>query len=803
MRAQLPPSLRERYHVEADLSGGAQADVVHCRERSSGLEVAIKIYRRGVAEPDTELMTSLTSADPRHVVPSRLERDKDAVWEVMEYLPLGSLDDLVTRRGGGAQPPELVRAVLEEVGTALDHVHGHDIVHRDLKPQNILVRAEDPLDCVLADFGLARANVMSNAIGSVAGTYPYTSPEGSFGRGNKANDWWGLGVIVHELLTGRHLFAADGGGFLTENRVRAAYFEHSWTYDDVTDPRWRLLLDGLLAPAAGRWTWAQVNSWLAGGSPATTAWPQAAPMRPGSARSRQATYHFAGVDHATPPSLAAAIRSDFDRASSHLAGVKVVDLMAWLHGTEVDDQADDLLAAARSGRTTPGRVAVELQLLLDPEADPIYRTRELSAAGFTEAIDLARGGDAAAASWIRDVRSFSLLSLLGRYAENSSLSRADELLDVWWGRMEPLKDSPPWRVAGVAELRPSDHVLEGFLFGAALSAATAASTLRDAAARIRELPADAPEALRAIRVFERADAPGFADAVLGVLTIPAWLAERRHQQEERDRAEAARRAEEERQRKIQQRQQSEQRRAEARQARERAASRRRSTDLGILVTAFVLCVTVLVPWLLGRYALRGRLFRSDLSGLFDPEVRDTGAYFLTDWTAGCVVILVGAAVLVVVRPWWHRAVSLVFAGIFGVGAVVGLAPYSQREWTAQERVSVATLRSTDYPFADRYYTCGGARVTYGTSKVLPGEPGVVYTLFTAQVAGSNANGCDRVVFYQGWRRVRSIDLKKGQVTENSTSPVTVSKKKKPGNTVFTVRLGSGKTLKYKVSDLLR
>ncbi|HEX8507957.1 MAG TPA: hypothetical protein VF635_00455, partial [Propionibacteriaceae bacterium] len=302
-----------------------------------------------------------------------------------------------------------------------------------------------------------------------------------------------------------------------------------------------------------------------------------------------------------------------------------------------------------------------------------------------------------------------------------------------------------------------------------------------------------------------ADAPGFADAVLGVLTIPAWLVERRHQQEERARAEAARRVEEERQRKLRQDQQTEQRRAEARQARERAVSRRREKDRSTLVTAFVLCVTVLVPWLLGHFLMQDRLFRPPNPRVFLADARDTGTYFLTDWTAGCAAILLAAALFVVLRPWWRRPASLVFAGIFAAVAIVGLAPYSIREWTNQENRTAATLRSTVFPFDNEFYTCGQATAAYGKSKVLAGESDVVYTLFSARTEGSTVDGCNMLVFYQGWRMVKSVTLKKGQIIKPlmTSSPLSVSRKQKIRDAVFTVRLASGKTVKYRASNLLR
>jgi Protein kinase domain len=800
-RFRMPLSIDERYDYEADLSsGGAQADVVLCRDRASGLPVAIKIYRPEASPPDTSAVLSLTGADPAHVVPFRLDHDEHQVWEVQEYFPLGSLEDLVVSRGRGAQPPDFVRAVLREVGAALHHVHELQITHRDLKPQNILVRDDNPLDCVLADFGLARIQVMSNAVGSVAGTYPYTSPEGSVGRGNKPNDWWGLGVIAHELLTGRHLFASPGSdGFLTENRVRMAFMEQSWSYDDVTDPSWRLLLDGLLAPASGRWKWSQVNEWLDGRSPPVERWTRTA-----SARRRRTSYYFTGSEHADPQSLAAAIRANFDLACDHLASARVADLATWLHGTEVGTQADDLLALTRSGHTTPSRAAVELQLLLDPSADPIFRNRELSPAGLADAVRDAQTGDKTAADWIGEMRRSSLLALAGPYYEDSGWPHADELLGIWWNRTNVLTASAAWQDRAVRRYVDSAHAqLEGVLLGAALSAEAATQILEQAGARAAELPADPPVALRSVTIPDQRDGPGFADAALALLVIPPWLAQRREEDAARARASEAERVEQARQRELERQREAEQRRIARRQQRQQSAARRRATDRTIIGWAIALCATVLVPWLLGRYALRGWLFRPDGAGVFDGEARGSGDYFLSDWTAGCCVIALVAFVLLVIRPWWGRAGSLVVAAILAGAAIFGLMPYSEHQWSAQETITASKLRGTAYPFSEKYYTCGKASKPFGKSKVISGGPDVTYSLFSARDQGSSVDGCNRLDFYQGWRRVKTINLKKGQVIDD-IGPETISVSRgKLADTVFTVTLSKGQKLKYTLPGLLK
>src|SRR5262249_18374461 len=101
----------------------------------------------------------------------------------------------------------------------LAHAHERGIVHRDLKPANVLLTDEG--QPMLLDFNLAAdANDPAfTAAALVGGTLPYMAPEqlralrdGPGGRPADARaDLYALGLILHELLTGRHPFPVHRG----------------------------------------------------------------------------------------------------------------------------------------------------------------------------------------------------------------------------------------------------------------------------------------------------------------------------------------------------------------------------------------------------------------------------------------------------------------------------------------------------------------------------------------------------------------------------------------------------------------
>lgn len=81
---------------------------------------------------------------------------------------------------------------------ALDHLHKSKILYRDLKPENILIDKDGYIK--LSDFGLAKMALDSNTF---CGTPEYIAPEILAGVGYTTTaDWWALGILTYEMLTG-------------------------------------------------------------------------------------------------------------------------------------------------------------------------------------------------------------------------------------------------------------------------------------------------------------------------------------------------------------------------------------------------------------------------------------------------------------------------------------------------------------------------------------------------------------------------------------------------------------------------
>ncbi|XP_050633711.1 cAMP-dependent protein kinase catalytic subunit PRKX-like [Macaca thibetana thibetana] len=130
--------------------------------------------------------------------------DERFLYMLMEYVPGGELFSYLRNRGRFSSTTGLFYSA--EIICAIEYLHFKEIVYRDLKPENILLDRDGHIK--LTDFGFAKKLV--DRTWTLCGTPEYLAPEVIQSKGHgRAVDWWALGILIFEMLSGFPPFFDD------------------------------------------------------------------------------------------------------------------------------------------------------------------------------------------------------------------------------------------------------------------------------------------------------------------------------------------------------------------------------------------------------------------------------------------------------------------------------------------------------------------------------------------------------------------------------------------------------------------
>ncbi len=150
--------------------------------------------------------------------------DKETYFMEMEYLEGQTLTQLIRNKNTNKEeiPIKIIACIANILADTLNYAHntkfmfaGNEttgLIHRDLKPDNIFINKSGQLK--ILDFGIAKLADMSLTTSTearnVTGTLSYMSPEQINGSElTKTSDIFSIGVVLYELITGKHPFLTD------------------------------------------------------------------------------------------------------------------------------------------------------------------------------------------------------------------------------------------------------------------------------------------------------------------------------------------------------------------------------------------------------------------------------------------------------------------------------------------------------------------------------------------------------------------------------------------------------------------
>uniref|UniRef100_A0A665WH24 Protein kinase C n=1 Tax=Echeneis naucrates TaxID=173247 RepID=A0A665WH24_ECHNA len=216
------------------LGKGSFGKVMLARLNDKERVFAVKVLKKDIILQDDDVECTMTekrvlSMACSHPYLTQLYccfQTQDRLFFVMEFVNGGDLMFHIQKSRKFEEPR--ARFYTAEITSALMFLHSKGIIYRDLKLDNVLLDKDG--HCKLADFGMCKEGMFEGvATGTFCGTPDYIAPEilqeMLYGP---SVDWWALGVLLYEMLSGHAPFEAENEDDLFESILNEEIVYSSW-----------------------------------------------------------------------------------------------------------------------------------------------------------------------------------------------------------------------------------------------------------------------------------------------------------------------------------------------------------------------------------------------------------------------------------------------------------------------------------------------------------------------------------------------------------------------------------------------